>query len=528
MMYRSSEQARYARLIEGALRPGQPLLAGAAAGLGKTHGYSIPLIASGKRVAIAMSTRQLIDQYLTSDALRAACDGREVSVMALMTRQHFEREKDFQNHREQALSAQVLVVTHAATLIDSLRPGYADLRSRDVVLFDEADLLADAADLRSTFSIGLDVLVRFDAEGLDPESATRRVHERADDTELKASASAILYAISHPAPWKYVGFEDTGALVLRHRMPGRMLKPLVRDVPRAIFTSGTLQVGRRFDHFMRAIGLSEVAPESTHIDPVRHGSLSVEVAGDELGLPEMAARISGAQRPVLVLTTSHSMTMQLGDLVPGATVRGADEPLTEAVERCPVDGVLIAAGAWSGLDAPRLRWKTVVIPKTPYGTPVAVDGRQLTRYIDSQVVAVRRTNQGLHRGLRTPDAHCTLLLLDPRSSRDALREAIPSRFIVDWQRFEEGSQHLKAHLQRERNASLRAAALRHYGARCMEPGCEVKAPHLLDVHHTRPIAEGERRTTLDEIMVLCKNHHADAHHRLRMAALKEHFEENSL
>jgi predicted HNH restriction endonuclease len=132
---------------------------------------------------------------------------------------------------------------------------------------------------------------------------------------------------------------------------------------------------------------------------------------------------------------------------------------------------------------------------------------------------VRRTCQGLHRGLRTPDARCTLLLLDPRSSRDALRQAIPARFRVDWQGFEEGAQLLQAHLRRERNASLRAAALCQHGARCMAPGCTETAPHRLDVHHTRPIADGERRTTLAEVLVLCKNHHADAHHRLRMGAL---------
>ena len=47
-----------------------PLLAGAAAGLGKTHGYSIPLLRSGLRVAIAMSTRQLI-AHLRADKFAA-------------------------------------------------------------------------------------------------------------------------------------------------------------------------------------------------------------------------------------------------------------------------------------------------------------------------------------------------------------------------------------------------------------------------------------------------------------------------
>lgn len=521
MSYRSEEQRQYARLIETALRPGPPLLAGAAAGLGKTHGYSIPLLRSGLRVAIALSTRQLIAQYLESDALRAAREAHPCTVAALQTRSAFASEADYREHRQHALSSQVLVITHAAALIDSLHPGYADLRQRDVVLFDEADLLADAADLRSGFRIDADALAASGATDLSPQEAAQRVVQTATEPEIKASAQAILYACHHPAPWKVVGYEEDGALVLRHRMPGRMLKPLVKSVPRTVFTSGTLQVGGRFDHFMHAMGLVDIAPESRHIDPRHHGQLAVEVAADELSASEVALRIAQAERPVLVLTTSHQQTAELGQLLPSATARAEGEALADAVARCADDGVLIAAGAWTGLDAPRLRWKTVVIPKAPYGPPVTVDGRAITRYIDSQVVAIRRTNQGLHRGLRTPDASCRLLLLDPRSSRDSLRTAIPARFQVDWTGFEEGALILQTHFARERNASLRAAALRRYGARCMADDCTVSAAHLLDAHHTRPLAEGERRTTLDEIVVLCKNHHADAHHRLRLQALEQ-------
>jgi Rad3-related DNA helicase len=521
MKFRSKEQTQYAKLIEGALQPGTPLLAGAAAGLGKTHGYSIPLIQSGKRVAIAMSTRQLIDQYLESDALRLACFGKEVSVVALHSRRQFEREREYTEHRERAMAAQVLVVTHAAAFIDSFSAGYAGLRSRDVVLFDEADLLADAADLRNTFSISTEVLSDCGAMGLDPAVASRKVKEEADDLEDRGAATAILYALANPAGYKVVGYEDDGSLTLKHRMPGRMLKPLVAEVPRCIFTSGTLQVSGRFDFFVKSIGLTAIAPESRHIDPVHHGELVVELASNEMPPEEMASRIMRAARPVLVLTPSHDLTTKMGAALPDATARGKGETLADAVARCPDDGILIAAGAWSGLDSPRLRWKTVVVPKTPYGAPTVLDGQHVNHYIDSKVVAIRRTYQGLHRGLRTPDAHCTLLLLDPRSGRNELREAIPARFRVDWASFEEGAKELQSHFKAERNASLRMAAIKLYGARCMYPACEVAALHLLDVHHKRPISEGVRRTTMDDVIVLCKNHHADEHHRLHMAVLEE-------
>ena len=126
---------------------------------------------------------------------------------------------------------------------------------------------------------------------------------------------------------------------------------------------------------------------------MHHGELVVELASDEMHIEEMASSIAQAARPVLVLTTSHDMTTKLGAHLPDAAARGKGEPLADAVERCADDGILIAAGAWSGLDSPRLRWKTVVIPKTPYGAPTVLDGQHVNRYIDSKVVAIRRTYQ---------------------------------------------------------------------------------------------------------------------------------------
>ncbi len=522
MKYRSAEQTAYAKLIAGALRPGPPLLAGAAAGLGKTHGFTGPLVESGKKVAIALSTRQLIDQFLVSDALKAALAIRPASVMALATRRSFVTDRQYREHKALALQADVLLITHAAALIDSLMPSYAQLRERDVILFDEADLLADAADLRSTFSVDAATLMECKADQLPHLEAAKIVKVKGVTSEERGAASAILYALEHPAWYKEVGKDESGALLLKHRMPGRMLKKLVNESKRCIFTSGTLQVSGRFDNFVQALGLTAIAPESRHIEPVKHGTLTVEVAADLMSISEMAHRITNAERPALVLTTSHALSTELADACTGSVARGPGMSLEDAIARCPADGILIAAGAWSGVDVPRLRWKTVVIPKTPYMRPAILDERQVTRYLDSKVVAMRRTNQGLHRGLRSPDATCTLLLLDPRSSRTELREAIPARFNVNWQSFEEGSKVIRDHLAEEtvRSGALRAAAIKRYGAKCSHPGCAVVAIHMLDVHHLKPIALGERRTVLDEVVVLCKNHHAEAHHLMRMADLQ--------
>ena len=507
-MYRSKEQTSYANLIANAVEIGAPLLAGAAAGLGKTHGYTIPLITSGKRIAICMSTRQLIAQYIESDALNAALRlSPKTTVAVLRSRREFDSSKDYREHKALALGAQVLVVTHAAALIDSFNPDYAELRGRDVLLFDEADLLADAADLRATFSI--------DAQGDTDSNAILRRALQSDDPEERAAASAIKYAITHPAFYKVVGFDDDGDLMLKHRMPGRMIKPLVTDCKRVIFTSGTLQVNDRFDYFIRALGLTRIDPASRHIDPAVHGALTVEIAADEMSAEQQAQHISSAARPCLVITTSHADAEQLGAWVEGAVVRDKGEALVDAVARCQPDSILVAAGAWSGLDSPSLRWKTVVIPKAPYGAPTEIDGQQITHYIDSKVTAIRRINQGLHRGLRTPDADCWLLLLDPRFNRPELAAAIPERFRTSVRTFDEGQRNVGLSEELKRNTALRLAALKRDQNRCQWHGCTVDQRHMLEVHHIRPLNEGERPSKLADVITYCANHHREAHHLMR-------------
>jgi predicted HNH restriction endonuclease len=93
--------------------------------------------------------------------------------------------------------------------------------------------------------------------------------------------------------------------------------------------------------------------------------------------------------------------------------------------------------------------------------------------------------------------------------------------------FEEGSALLREHVERERNASLRNAALKAHGAKCSHPGCMVTELHKLDVHHTKPIALGQRKSSVHDVAVLCKNHHAEAHYAIRRAELDESDRRNS-
>lgn len=425
--YRSKEQTSFAKLISQSISPGLPLLAGAAAGVGKTHGYSIPLLEAashGAKIAISFPTWALIEQYELSDGLAAARRlYPNVTIASLHPRRHFQSKEESTAGRDKAHQADILLLTHQAALIDARMAGYAALRLRDVVLFDEADQLADAADLRSTFSLP--------ANGSKDIGEILRKASLVDDLEIRAAASAIRYAIDHPGWYKVVGFDSEGDLMLKHKVPGRMLKPLIRDAKRCIFVSGTLQVSKSFKAFMSAVGLRDIDPASRHIDPEYHGELEAHVTDGEMTMEDQAGIIMQSTRPTLVLTTSFADTIALGSLVPGAIIRQRGEKLAHAIMRCSNNAVLITPGAWTGLDNPDRRWGTIIVPKAPYGQPAVIDGQYVTHYSDSASSAQRRINQGLHRGLRTQDARCKLLLLDPRCSRPELAAGIPERFALD-------------------------------------------------------------------------------------------------
>lgn len=428
---RSVEQRRYSRMIEHAVNhPGQPMIVGGFPGLGKTQGYLTPLIQSGKRVAICLPTRFLIQQLLSSDSLKRSLQGHEgVEIFELKSKRHFESDVLWQQHKKQAHQAQIMVCTHAAAIIDALAPGYANLREREVVLFDEAELLADAADLRATFMLPRMLLESYRVDLHEYEKAARTVLQKCKNHDFQAAAKAILKALECPAWYQSVGKDGQGNLILKHRSPGRLLAPLINEIPRVIFTGGTVFVNGTAQFFAQAIGLKDMDAFSLHFEPVDvHGRLSIFTAKEPLALKDKAPIIQQAPRPCLVLTPSHREANELGSLIPDAIVRASDEHLMDALHRTPDDGILIAAGAFAGMDVPRLRWTSVVISTVPYGQPVLLDNKYATHYLDSRMTAVRRIYQGLHRGLRTPDASCNLYLLDPRILRPDLRCAIPVRF----------------------------------------------------------------------------------------------------
>ncbi len=515
-MYRSKEQTEFSSRVAAHLTSGgAPLLLEGAAGLGKTRAYLAPLLASGKPVAVCVPTRALAAQLLTSNDMKAVRSGQSIEIFT--PRRNFDTLAEYQAHKQACRAADVLICTHQAALIDVLADGaLLGLKDRHAVLFDEADQLPDAAALR--FDCAIDAYT-FDALGIKPGTSHRKTIDEvmkalprhlADLDEpagIKAACRGIMDALDESVWYQSVGMDEDGALRLVHRLPARVLKRLLTH-PRLVFVSATLTVNASFDDFNRALGLKETSPWTTAIEPARHGQLDVVSEAWNKDAPDhlakVAEHVAALQGAVLVMVTSHEDAALLGTMIAGATVRDQDEATGQfestgqAAARMEAGGgnVLVAAGAWAGLDTPT-RWRHVVMPKAPYGQRTILDDHDVSQYVDSRNTAVRRFRQGLARGLRTPDAVCTLHLLDARFDRAEFVKALPIRFAEAYKkRF--GTVEL-----RTRQADFRKLIFEKFSGRCPISGCDE--PSALEAAHLG--AKGGWRTNHTEGILLRRDLH---------------------
>jgi Rad3-related DNA helicase len=510
--YRSKEQTQFAnRVTEHLGRGGAPLLLEGASGLGKTRAYLIPLLSADKPVAVCVPTRALATQLLESKDMAATRTDQTVEIFT--PRRNFETLAQYRAHKQSCLAADVLICTHQAALIDVLADGtLLGLKDRHAIVFDEADQLPDAAALR--FDCAIDAYT-FDLLGIKPGKDHRKTVEavikalprhqdRLDEpASIKAACRGISDALEDPVWYQTVGMDEDGALRLSHRLPARALKRLLTH-PRLIFVSATLTVNGTFNDFKSALGLKDISPWSTTIEPAQHGYLDIvsESWNREYSdhLAKVAAHVNTLQGAVLVIVTSHEDAASLGALMPNATVRASqDETTGEAATRMQGSGsnVLVAAGAWAGLDTP-IRWRHVVMPKAPYGQPTILDEHEVSRYVDSRNTAVRRFRQGMARGLRTPDAVCTLHLLDGRFDRPEFIKAMPIRFAKAYQAKFGIVEH------RTRQTEFRKRMFEKYNGRCPISGCDEAS--ALEAAHLG--AKGGWRTNHTEGILLRRDLHA--------------------
>ena len=500
-MFRSEEQRNFHRLVARHIEAGDgPLLLEGGTGLGKTRAYLAALADYGGTAAVVLPTRQLIDQLLASPDRAAVGLEAEAFRPAGM----FGARAGYEAHRRRAMQSRVMLCTAASVMIDRRLGGnYNGAAKRDYILFDEADELPQAAALQKDLTITAQDL---SAAGVSLTTVGETVSTLLDkprlEQEVRAKALMIREALDSPAWYRKAGEDDDGGIALFHRLPGRLLRR-VANRGNAAFISATLTVGGRFDDFRRSMGIDAASRLSAIVEPERHGDLTVETPLDR----EPAEVAGAAPKPCLVAVPSHELAAELGASMPAAVVRKPEETVAEAAARTGPDGILIAAGAWAGLDTP-LRWRSIAVPRIPFGKPSVLDGKIESHYIDSRNIAVRRMRQVAGRGLRTPDARCTLYILDERYR--SLGRFLPERFGNSWV---EGARAGVSLSKAERDPAVRRAALRHYGLQCRACDMKVQQSHgaMIEIHHLDPIAEGERRTKLEDVVPLCRNCHALAH-----------------
>lgn len=498
-MFRSEEQRRFYQIVAKHIKEQDgPLLLEGGTGLGKTRAYLAAISEAKGRIAVVLPTHQLIDQLIISSDLESI----GLSVTAFRRAGFFDTRAEYLEHRDTAMNGRVMICTAASVMIDQRLDGaYNGASERDYLIFDEADQLPSAAalqrDLMVTKAETQDAGILF----IDMvETLQSLIGKKEIDAEVKARAKIISEALSSPAWYQKVGVNDDGDIELVHRLPGRLLSKIANK-GNVAFISATLQVGRSFNDFKRSMGIKGESRLSGSIEPENHGSITVtaELEADVIDV------IKGAAKPCLVVTTSFDDAESISSSLPDAIIRKRDETTSEAAARVTGDGILIAAGAWAGLDTP-IRWASIVVPKIPFEKPTVLEKKIESSYIDSRNVATRRMRQVVGRGLRSPDAVCEIYILDSRYKK--IGEFLPDRFRESWREGELGEYLAK---ERTRNRAYRAKVFQEYGLKCVACDHEPPTQSILDVHHLDPIAEGVRNTTLKDLVPLCPTCHRYAH-----------------
>ncbi len=353
-MYRSEEQQRYADAVEQAIAsPGVPALIQGGTGIGKTRGFFVPALQSGRRVIIATQTTQLVNQMLTSCDLQVALEaaGKSVDVrprfglsqyvsptrakaagytvaageqldevlerypnadprkIGLTPRCPADERQAYQAQAEASRNAHIVITTHAALLLDTRLKGRL-LGTAEVVIVDEADRLPAAA--ASAFdSVITSDMVRMAADGLDTEGIdSNKLRKAADPLDLNLVIEAVKDARREVRAIDTLDRLDRILVIAREAVSaeaghvrvitGRGRVRVVHRHParilrllyhdrQVILTSATLSVGDDFTSAKIAFGIDDLHPASGIIEPRRHGSASFILADRSIPAPREKA-----------------------------------------------------------------------------------------------------------------------------------------------------------------------------------------------------------------------------------------------
>jgi ATP-dependent DNA helicase DinG len=241
-----------------------------------------------------------------------------------------------------------------------------------------------------------------------------------------------------------------------------------------IFTSATLTISKRFDHYCAQLGLehADTAQWDSPFDYQARALLYVPVGLPNPAVPDYTLKVVQAALPVLrasrgrafLLFTSHRALRQAAEVLAGTLdypllVQGS-APRTELLERFRAagDAVLLGTGSfWEGVDVRGEALSCVIIDKLPFASPddpilrarcQALEQAGRNPFLDYQLpAAVIALKQGVGRLIRDERDRGVLVLCDPRlltkGYGKAFLESLPpiplTRELGDVERFFSGS-----------------------------------------------------------------------------------------
>ncbi len=219
------------------------------------------------------------------------------------------------------------------------------------------------------------------------------------------------------------------------------LRPHLSTDKAWVFTSATLTIGKRFDHYQARMGLeeAETAYWESPFDYARQTLLYIPSNLPHPGAADYTRRVVEAALPVLVasggrafvLFTSHRALREAAALLAARLqftllVQGS-APRTRLLERfrsTPSAVLLGTSSFWEGVDVRGEALSCVIIDKLPFASPddpvlqarceaLATNGRNpfLEYQLPNAVIALK---QGVGRLIRDEHDRGVLMLCDPR------------------------------------------------------------------------------------------------------------------
>ena len=276
-----------------------------------------------------------------------------------------------------------------------------------------------------------------EAKGQRLANCARRVDELIQRLDAIAEAADSAEQVT----W----FETTPRGVALHLTPvdvAGLFRERMRGQRKAwVFTSATLAIGRRFDHFQAQLGLDE-SDTGLWDSPFDYAQRTLMYLPSDLPdpqSPDYTQRAIDAALPVLrasrgrafFLFTSHRAlrlaAQRLSQELPFPLLIQGSAPRSELLARfrTTAHAVLLGTGSfWEGVDVPGDALSCVIIDKLPFAAPddpvlqargraLEADGRNafMETLLPNAVIALK---QGAGRLIRGPQDRGVLVLCDPR------------------------------------------------------------------------------------------------------------------